>query len=134
MNNIYTLICMIIVIALSGCSINGTDISKDGTVTIERINSERISIPWADAYQNDNNLTISGILKQRYLSANSLKVYVDVAIRDNNGRLLKEARTADVYVPRKSPCKCNHLTRFGLTVPVVASKGMRICLMVRSVI
>lgn len=94
MNYIYVLVCMVIVSTLSVCAINGTNISQNWTVTIERIDSKKLFIPWADTYEDGNNLTIRGVIEQRYHFATSLKAHVDVTIIDSNGQLLKEAKTA----------------------------------------
>ena len=126
MNNIYVSVCMVIVSTLSGCAINGTNISQNGTVTIERIDSETLFMPWADAYEEGNNLMIRGVIEQRYQSSNSLKAHVDVTIIDSNGQLLKETKTANVYVPRNLPGKGIKWVRFNLTVPMMVSKGTTI--------
>ena len=131
MKNLRILIFVVFAgICVSGCAIKGTNISKKGTVKIERIASERVRIPWADAYQDGNNLTITGVVEQRYQSTDSFKVYVEVAIRDANDQLLKEARTVDVYVPRKSSGKGINWTDFKLTIQMVVPKGVTIKLAV----
>ena len=130
MRNIFIFVCIIMVSTVFGCATRGVNISKKGTVTIERIASEKVFIPWADAYQDGNNLTITGAVEQKYESADSFKVYIDVAIRDANDQLLKEVRTVDIYVPRKLTGKGINWTHFGVTSPIVVSKGMKIRLVV----
>jgi hypothetical protein len=130
MKNILIFVFITMTIAVSGCATRGINISKNGTVTIEREASKKVFIPWADVYQDGNNLTIAGVVEQRYHSADSFKAYIDVTIWDDNGQPLKEARTVDIYVPRKSSGKGINWTDFNLTVPMVVPKGVIIKLTV----
>ena len=116
---ICTLMC-VFVITFAGCATKGINLSKNGSVEIERIASENIFIPWADAYQDSNDLMISGVVERRYQTAGDIKTYIEVQIVDASGQLLKQARTADIHVPPKVPHRALKWEHFDLTIPMIA--------------
>ena len=131
MKNVLIFVCIIMVSTVFGCATRGINISKNGTVTIQRVASEKVFVPWADAYQDGNDLVINGAVQQQYCEApNFLKVYINVTITNTRGQLLKQARTEDMDVSSNRPCRAINWTHFKLTVPMVVPKGVIIKLAV----
>jgi hypothetical protein len=88
-----------ITIFFTGCTMHGTNISKSGKVTIERISSEKVFIPWADVYQDGNNLLVTGVVERRYPSTGIFTTHIDIKVIDSTGQIVNERRTKDIYVP-----------------------------------
>ena len=70
--------CLLLVsVSFLGCASNGTNISKTGKVSIERIPSEKIFIPWADVYQIEKGLVLKGVIERRNYSPGTVTSHVD---------------------------------------------------------
>jgi len=127
MDKVYILFCTAIaIVGISGCAMQGTNISKNGIVTIERKASEKVSIPWADAYQDENDLIITGVVEQRCQSASVLKTHVNIEIVDEKGGTINQSETQDIYVPRWRSGKGIRWVRFKAVLPLVLQEGSKI--------
>lgn len=112
-------ICVAVLAVASGCATHGTSLAKTGTVTIDRVAADRVFVPWADAYQDANELVLTGVVKQSCQSVRSLKTHVDITILDDKGQVLHQAMTKNLYVPPKRPGKGIPWVRFELTLPII---------------
>jgi hypothetical protein len=112
-------ICIAARAVVSGCATHGTNLAKTGAVTIDRVAADRFFVPWVDAYQDVNELVLTGVVKQTCQSVSSLKTHVDITILDDKGQVLQQAITKEMHVPPKRPGKGIAWVRFELTLPVI---------------
>ena len=45
-------VLVLVLQSLSGCALSGENIFRKGMVTVQRVPSARVEIPWADAYRD----------------------------------------------------------------------------------
>ena len=121
---------IVAVTIISGCATQGTNISKNGKVTIDRTASEKVFIPWADAYQDGNDLLLTGVVKRKSFSAGPLKSHVDVTIFSAEGAILQEGYTKAIYVPGHRVGKGISWERFRIRLPAVLPQGAKIKMVV----
>jgi hypothetical protein len=109
--------------ALSGCAVASENISKKGLVTVERVASQKVAIPWANVYRTDQSLIVHGVVRRRSYSNQPLQVHVDATVLSSDGEVLQEAVSRDVWVPRRSPGKGSGSHAFEIRLPVARAEG-----------
>lgn len=109
--------------ALSGCAVPGENISKKGLVTVERVSSPKVDIPWADVYRTDKNLMVRGMVCRRASSSQPLQVHVDVTVLARDDRVLQRAVSRDIWVASRSPSNGSGSNRFEVHLPIAPSEG-----------
>lgn len=124
MKKIYMALSVVTIFTFSGCAINGTNVSQNGTVTIELQDSELLHILWADAYVIGDNLEIRGVIEQHHHSVDYLRGQVFATIMDADGKELQQASSSVVNVPKDRVGKGTSWARFTITIPITVSKGM----------
>ena len=133
MNKTFLLMYITAVITvISGCTTQRTNISKNGRVTINRIPSEKVFIPWADAYQDGNDLLLTGVVERRRLSTGLLKAHIDVTIFSAEGMILQEGHTKAIYVPGRRIGKGINWERFRIRFSGIPPEGAKIKMVVKS--
>lgn len=115
-----------------GCATQRVNLSENGRVVIERIPSEKVFIPWADAYQDGNDLLLTGVVERRRLSIGPLKSHIDVTIFSAEGTILQEGHTKAIYVPGRRIGKGINWERFRILFSGIPPEGAKIKMVVKS--
>jgi len=106
-----------------GCASNRLDLVKTGKVFIETVPSQKVKILWVNIYQEGDELVVYGVVRRFGISSYPLKTYVDISILSADGTLLHEARTPDIWVPRRLSGKGIAFKRFRMRFPDIPPEG-----------
>ena len=105
-------------IVMSGCS-SRNSLVEQGVASVETKPSKNVKILWTDVYKDGEDIIVYGVVRRRSHTSYPLKTHVVAAILTPNGKVLKEARTPDIYVPRFLPGKGINFKRFEIYFPDV---------------
>ncbi|MFB0553258.1 MAG: hypothetical protein ACETWQ_08085 [Phycisphaerae bacterium] len=105
---------------IPGCATNRVDLVDQGIVSVETKPSKRVNILWTDVYRDGEDIVIYGVVQRRSRTSYPIKTHVDVIIFFPDGTILQEARTPDIYVPRRIPGKGINWKRFELRFPEIS--------------
>jgi hypothetical protein len=97
---------------ISGCAGNRISLVDQGAISVETKPSESVRILWTDVYQDGEDIIVYGAVRRRSHTSYPLTTHVDVMILAPDGEVLQEARTQDIYVPRRIPGKGVNWKRF----------------------
>ena len=106
----------ILAIAMSGCS-SRNSLVEQGIASIETKPSNTVEILWMDVFRDGEEIIVCGVVRRRHHTLYPLKTHVDAAILTPDGKVLREARTPDIYVPRFVPGKGINFKRFEIRFP-----------------
>jgi hypothetical protein len=104
----------------SACAANRINLVERGTVTLERVNARNISVSRAYAFQDGDQLEISGNVK-RLSSSISNGGHVDIAIVSPEGETLEQVSTC--YIPRIIRRRGSREAFFSLRLPIIPPEG-----------
>ncbi len=108
-----------LLLSLAGCSSPGASLSRQGWVTVQPVPSEKAAILWADVYRTGENLIVRGVARSGHASGPSMKMHVDAVVTSMDGKVLGEARSRDVWVPRRSSRRGIDHADFEIVLPPV---------------
>ncbi|MCJ7778861.1 MAG: hypothetical protein MUP16_11180 [Sedimentisphaerales bacterium] len=120
----------LVIFTIYGCATTRINLSKSDTVKLEKTASEKVFIPWADAYKDGNDLLVTGVVERRYLSTGLLKAHIDVTILSVEGTILQEGHTKAIYVPGRRVGKGINWERFRIRFPGIPPEGAKIKMVV----
>jgi len=106
----------ILAIAFSGCS-SRNSLVEQGIASIETEPSKKVEILWMDVFRQGEEIIVYGVVRRRSHTIHPLRTHVNVAILTPDGKVLREARTPDIYVPRFTPGKGINWKRFEIRFP-----------------
>lgn len=106
----------ILAIVMSGCS-SRNSLVEQGIASIETKPSKKVKILWMDVYRDGEEIIVYGVVRRRSHTLYPLKTHVNVAILSPDRKVLREARTPDIYVPRFTPGKGINWKRFEVRFP-----------------
>jgi len=82
-----------------------------------------VYVAWSDAYEHEDGLVITGVLRRRDSVGSPVKAHVDVTVLSAEGRVVDTARSGDVYVPRRITGRGQSSKRFTVHLPNVPPRG-----------
>ncbi|UCG56455.1 MAG: hypothetical protein JSU70_16525 [Phycisphaerales bacterium] len=97
-----------------GCSTNRTNLKDNGQVTIENRHPGKVKILWSDAYEQDGEFVISGVLKRRDHIGTPIPVHVHVLVLTRDKHIAQSLHTSELYVPRNRVGHGTNWKRFAL--------------------
>jgi hypothetical protein len=109
----------ILAIAISGCS-SRNSLVEQGIALVETKPSKNIDILRTDVYKDGEDIIVYGVVRRRRHTSYPLKTHVDATILSPDGKVLQEARTPDIYVPRFVRGKGFNFKRFKVRFPNVS--------------
>ncbi len=75
-------------------------------------------IAWSSAFEKDDGLVITGVLRRRDHVGIPIRTHVDVSVLSPEGIILNEVRSSDVYVSRRVTGRsCMGSERFEVHLP-----------------
>lgn len=86
---------------IPGCAMNRVDLVDAGMLSLEQHNTGKVYIAWSGAYEQDDGFVITGVLRRRDRVGMAIRTHVDVTVLSQEGTILDEARSLDVYVARR---------------------------------
>jgi hypothetical protein len=101
---------------MSGCN-SRNSLVEQGIVSIETKPSKKVKILWMDVYKDGEDIIVYGVVRRRSHTSYPLKTHVDATILSPDGKVLQEAHTSDIYVPRFVPGKGINFKRFEIRFP-----------------
>ena len=122
----------ILTIVISGCATNRIDLVDSGVLSLEQHTTGKVYIAWSDAYKNGDGFVVTGVLKRRGTIGMPIKAHVDVTVLSPDGKVLDEARSSDVYVPRRITGRGQSLKRFRVSFSNIPPQGSSVRLVSHS--
>ncbi len=119
-------------VVISGCGGNLVSLQDKNFVQVETMPSERVKILWTDVYQDGEDILVYGVVQRLSHTSYPIKTHVDITILSPDGTVLQEARTPDIYVPRRIPGKGINWERFQVRLPDIPPQGSRVNMVVHS--
>ena len=106
----------ILAIAMSGCG-SRNSLVEQGIASVETKPSKTVEILWMDVLRDGEEIVVYGVVRRRHHTTYPLKTHVDAAILTPDGKVIQEAHTPDIYVPRFVPDKGINFKRFEIRFP-----------------
>ena len=116
----------VLVVAISGCTTNRVDLVATGVLTLEEQTSGKVYIPWSDAYEDGDGFVVTGVLRRHDCVGYPLKTHVDVTILSADAKVVDQARSSDVYVPRRITGRGQSFKRFKVRFQSIPAKGSKV--------
>lgn len=116
----------ILTIIISGCATGRVNLTDAGIVTIEQHAPGKVRIAWSDAYKDDDGFIVTGVLRRHDLVGMPIKTHVNVKVFSPDGNILDEARSQDIYVPRRRIGRGQSFQRFRVNFPTIPAEGSKI--------
>lgn len=116
----------ILTIIISGCATGRVNLTDTGIVTIEQHAPGKVRIAWSDAYEDENGFVVTGVLRRHDLVGMPIKTHVNVMVFSPDGNILDEARSQDIYVPRRRIGRGQSFQRFRVNFPTIPAEGSTI--------
>ena len=83
--------------ALAGCA-TGVDLVKQGSVSLEKVHSEKVRVTLVSVFQDGPQLRVSGRVWRRRAFQGHARGHVDVEVVGPDGRRLSHATSPGLYV------------------------------------
>jgi hypothetical protein len=115
-------LCLVATI-VPGCATSRVNLVDSGTVSIEKVSSEKTCISKVYVFQEGNDLIVSGNVKRR-VSPGPGGGHVDVTILGPDGVSIKELETP--YFPRIIPLKGARESKFSVKIPILLPEGSKV--------
>jgi len=110
----------------AGCVANREDLVKSGHVTLQKHRTGKVYIAWCNAYEDGNELLMTGVLRRHDTVGLPIKAQVDVAVISPDGKVIDEGRSSGIYVPRRMVGRCQSFKRFNVRFSDVPPQGSSI--------
>ena len=108
---------MTLIITFSaGCAVKGLNLAKSGEVSVERKHTKNIYFSYITVYQNGENISVSGKVKNRFNFKRIPMGHIDVTIISPAGTILKKVGV--LHYPRRLPRKRAGSSYFKVDIPV----------------
>ena len=104
-------------LVVSGCSANRISLADTGKVSIQKHDSGKVKILWADVYQKDGKNWAYAVLKQQAGNSSAMKTHLDIQVLSEEGAVQYEGFSDDVYVPRNRVGKGPDWKRIRMPLP-----------------
>jgi len=108
---------------ISGCAGNRIDLVDSKVLTIEKHSSGKVYIPWCDAYKDNDGFIINGVLRRNDSVGLAIKTHVHVIVLSPERTVLDEAKSSDIYVPRRAVGKYKSPKRFKVYFDEIHPRG-----------
>jgi hypothetical protein len=83
-------------------------------------------------HQDGEDFAVYGVVQRLSHTGYPIKTHVDITILSPDGTVLQEARTLDIYVPRRIPGKGINWERFKVRLPDIPPQGSKVDMVVHS--
>jgi len=112
----------------AGCVANREDLVKSGHVTLQKHRTGKVYIAWCDAYEDGNELLMTGVLRRHDTVGLPIKAQVDVAVISPDGKVIEEGRSSGIYVPIRIRMvgRCQSFKGFNVRFSDVPPRGSSI--------
>jgi hypothetical protein len=127
---VVTLGFSVLPVVISGCATNRTDPVDKGIVSVETVPSRKVNILRTDVYKDSEGFVVYGVVQRLSDTSYPIKTHVDITILSRDGTVLQEARTSDIYVPRRIPGKGISWERFQIRFPHIPPQGSKVNMIV----
>ena len=98
----------------AGCVANREDLVESGHVTLQKYRTGKVYIAWCDAYEDGNELLITGVLRRHDTVGLPIKAQVNVTVISPDGKVINEGRSSGIYVPRRMVGRYQSFKRFNV--------------------
>jgi len=118
--------CLVTVLSVTlvGCGANRENMVKSGRITLQKQATGKVDIAWCDAYEDDDGLLVTGVLRRRDTVGTAIKARVDAAVISPDGKKLDEGSSSIISVPRRKTGRLyQSLKRFTVRLSKVPPRG-----------
>ena len=116
----------------SGCETSRVSLVETGAVGIKTHAPGKVQVVWSDAYTDENGFVVTGVVRRSDSVGPPIKVNVHVTLLSPDGKILDEAVSNDISVPRQIASRTQSFERFRLRFPNIPPKGTSAQIVVRS--
>jgi len=117
---------------IAGCETDRQNLAKTGQVNFKRETTGKVYVAWCSAYQEDGALLVTGVLRRRDTVGMSIGARVDVEIVLPDGKIMDEACSSVIRVPRRRIGRGQSFQRFAVRFPQMPPRGSLVHLVVES--
>ena len=113
---------------LAGCASNKVSCLHDHKIVTAQTDTQSVRIPYVDVKHEGDSLIVYGALKRHNVPLHhNLTTHVDISVFDEQGNLLKQARTDNILVHRHQVGKPHgFFTRFKVKIPVEVKQNVTV--------
>ena len=117
---------------IPGCATDRVDLVDTGVLSLGQHTMGKVYIAWSDAYEDGDGFVVTGVVRRRDTVGWPIKVHVDVTILSQDGEVLDEGRSPEIYVPRRIVGRSQSLKRFKVRFPSIPAKGSKASIVVHA--
>ena len=121
-----------LIAAISGCTTNRVDLVDSGVLTLEDQTLGKVYIPWSDSYKDGDGFVVTGVLRRYDHIGLPIKTHVDVTVLSADGKVVDQARSSDVYVPRRITSRSQSFKRFKVRFPSIPALSSKVSVVAHS--
>lgn len=118
LSGLFILTTMLLV-TMSGCTHSHISLVDQGIISVETESSENAKILWSDVYQDKEGIVVYGVIERCGHTTYPLETHLDITVLSMEGKVLQEAQTPDIYLPRRIPGKGINWKRFRVRFPEI---------------
>ena len=107
------------IVYIAGCASNRINLVDNGTVSIERVSSQRTLVSKVYVYQQEEELVISGRVRRRLSTGLAGGGHVDITVLNQEGKPIKNISKG--YLPRW--IKHSRTSSFTVHLPLIISEA-----------
>ena len=121
------LLAVVSALFVTGCASNKVSCLHDHKIITAKTDTQSVRIPYVDVTHEGDSVIVYGALKRHNVpSHHSLTTHVDVSVFDEQGNLLKQARTDNIYLPKHQVGKARGVTCFKLKIPMEVKQNVTV--------
>ncbi len=131
MKNALNIVGLMVLLIVSGCSSVCTSLSKQEPVSVEKRDSEKIEILWADVYRENGQTWGCATLQQKSTTSGTIKSHIDLQIVAPDGSVQYTAVSKELYIPPKRTGKLDS-KKVRVKLPNDIPEGSKIIMAIHS--
>ena len=116
----------------SGCETTRVSLVDTGAVNMKTHAPGKVHVVWSDAYTDDEGFVVTGVVRRSDSVGPPIRVNVHVTLLSPDGKILDEAVSNDISVPRQIVSRTQRFERFRLHFPNIPPKGTSAQIVVRN--
>ena len=123
---------VMLAVLISGCETTRVSLVDAGAVSIKTHAPGKVHVAWSDAYTDEDGFVVTGVVRRSDSVGPPIKVNVHVTLLSPDGKILEEAVSNDISVPRQIASRVQSFERFRLRFPNIPPQGTSAQIVVRS--
>lgn len=110
---------------ISGCASKASCLHNH-KITTGKTDSALVRISYVDVLHEGDTLTVSGAVKGSGQSSQSTTAHLDISVLDEQGKLIKQAKSDEIHVPRRQIGNGPGFVRFKVIIPMDVQQNITV--------